>query len=132
MQKRAQIALKIVVLAPPANVWYTLQDKKKVLSALTVTTGADISFDLTVEADGQGDFYGPMVSGPKGERFIYLCIGTSSGQHNSPWTRRMKVPLKNVPPGQKLVARVNGTAKDGSPACATVPLLDGGWQVEKP
>jgi hypothetical protein len=28
-----------------------------------------------------------------------------------------------------LEARIAGAAGDGGPACATVPLLDGGWRV---
>jgi hypothetical protein len=31
--------------------------------------------------------------------------------------------------GAMLEARIAGTAKDGGPACATVPLLGGGWRV---
>lgn len=53
--------------------------------------------------------------------------------------RRMKLPLGGISGqplaelariGGKLVVAVNGTARDGGPACATVPLLDGGWRVE--
>lgn len=31
--------------------------------------------------------------------------------------------------GAVLEARIAGTAKDGGPACATVPLLDVGWRT---
>ena len=34
-------------------------------------------------------------------------------------------------PDAALEARIAGTAKDGGPACATVPLLEGGWRIAK-
>jgi hypothetical protein len=54
--------------------------------------------------------------------------------------RRMKLPLGGISRQQlaelaridgKLVVTVDGTARDGGPACATVPLLGGGWKVER-
>jgi hypothetical protein len=53
--------------------------------------------------------------------------------------RRLKVQLRDLTAAQiakavktdaTLVARVHAVAKDGGPACATVPLLGGGWKVE--
>jgi hypothetical protein len=46
------------------------------------------------------------------------------------------VPLSDITEklirsGRRLEARFNGTARDGGPACATVPLLDGGWRTVK-
>jgi hypothetical protein len=32
-------------------------------------------------------------------------------------------------PSAKLEARFAGAGKDGTPACATVKLLDGGWRL---
>lgn len=32
-------------------------------------------------------------------------------------------------PGAVLEARFAGVGRDGGPACATVPLLDGGWRL---
>ena len=32
-------------------------------------------------------------------------------------------------PGTVLEARFEGIGRDGGPACATVPLLDGGWRL---
>jgi hypothetical protein len=34
-------------------------------------------------------------------------------------------------PDGVLEARIQGTGRDGGPACATVPLLDAGWKVVK-
>ena len=53
--------------------------------------------------------------------------------------RRIKVHLRDVTSAQigrvatadgVLEARVHAVAKDGGPACASVPLLGGGWTVK--
>ena len=72
----------------------------------------------------------PRREGP-GRRFVYIRIGQSAGDHASEWTRRMKIDIHDTP--QDLLDRamagegvvqltVNGTGKDGSPACATVGI----------
>jgi hypothetical protein len=58
-------------------------------------------------------------------RFVYICIGTSAGDHISPWSRRAKIDIHGIPremliPGAVLEAVLPGREKDGSPACATV------------
>jgi hypothetical protein len=81
-------------------------------------------------------FLGPFVRNAGGVRFVYFASGTQAGQADSCWSRRGKVVL-DMPPelarravasGRRLEARVQGTAKDGGPACATVKLLDG-WRA---
>jgi hypothetical protein len=82
------------------------------------------------------------VQGRPGARFVYANSGTYAGEATSPWGRRAKVPLPDLPaplaaawdaaPTQVLEARVAGTAKDGGPAAATVPLLGGGWRLVPP
>ena len=72
-------------------------------------------------------------------RFSYLAAGRRAGDTTSCWDRRAKVALAGITPavlaawratpGAVLEARIAGTARDGGPACATVPLLGGGWQV---
>ncbi|MEI6358011.1 MAG: DUF5990 family protein, partial [Verrucomicrobiota bacterium] len=53
--------------------------------------------------------------------------------------RRIKVHVRDVTSAQigraattdgVLEARVHAVAKDGGPACASVPLLGGGWTVK--
>jgi hypothetical protein len=71
-----------------------------------------------------------------------VTSGKRAGQANSCWDRRAKVSLKGITPqliaavkqqpGAHLEARIAGTAADGGPACATVPLLEGGWRVVAP
>ena len=43
--------------------------------------------------DDLPNFAGPFVQGPAGERFVYINIGTYAGQLNTPWSRRLKIPL---------------------------------------
>ena len=72
-------------------------------------------------------------------RFVYLNSGTLAGEAHSVFTRRAKVSLMTITreqvlqtlqlPGRVLEVRINGTGKDGTPACATVPLLGDGWRV---
>jgi len=64
-------------------------------------------------------------------------VVTLAGEVPSCWTRRAKVPLAGITDaliatGEILEARFAGTARDGGPACATVPLLDGGWHAVRP
>jgi hypothetical protein len=59
----------------------------------------------------------------------------------SGWDRRAKVHLASLPletlqsrPASEsllLHGEIAGTAKDGGPACASVPLLRGSWSFEK-
>lgn len=102
-------------------------------------------FDCEVRArrdDGEDapNFVGEAVSGPRGGRFLYLAwFGV--GELEEERFRRMKIPLGSITWDQVaacvresklLEARVSGIGRDGLPACATVPLLDGGWKVVDP
>jgi hypothetical protein len=108
-------------------------------------TRREVSFDFSLTvADNRKDrlpnFLGPFAQGPPTKRFVYIDVGTYAGQKGTPRARRMIVPLhgitwvliKNVlsRPGQRLLARIPGTGKDGGPNCATVQLLSD-WQVIK-
>jgi hypothetical protein len=84
------------------------------------------------------NFAGPIVQGPPNERFIYIDIGTAAGQKNSEWTRRLKIPLRDISteiieqilndPSLVLETIVPGTGKDGGPNCATVKPFSG-WKL---
>ena len=84
-------------------------------------------------------FLGPCTHGPPTGRFIYISwTGEADGRRQM--FRRMKIPLGTITweqigrlqrdPDARLVATVQGMDRRGGPACATVPLRDGGWQVE--
>lgn len=88
-------------------------------------------------SDDAADFAGPAVHGKRGERFFYLSwSGEKAGRREM--FRRIKVHLRDLSTAQltkarrvkgTLIARVHAVAKDGGPACASVPLLGGGWSV---
>ncbi len=142
-RSRRAIPLRIVVLAPPADIMFCLQRGHDELAQATRSSGADIAFDFTVDvgerSGGLINFLGPFVQGPPAGRFVYVNSGTSAGQTNSCWTRRAKIPLAGISrehveqvlesPDLLLEVQVRGRAGDGGPACATVPLLGSGWTV---
>ena len=108
----------------------------------SVTSPQIIAFDLDIRVegslpDGRPRLLGPFVHGPPAARFAYLCVGQAAGQVNSPWNRRIKVPLGDISwdlvraatPERRLEARIGSRGRDGSPACASVPLLAPGWTI---
>jgi hypothetical protein len=130
------VQFRIKVLRPPPGVAFSLQRKKDELVDVVMSNGSDLVFEWDMTAErAEGDavrLLGPFSQGPPSARFVYLCIGKSAGQWGSPWTRRVKVPLAGVTwplveealkmAGSVIEAAYEGTAKDGSPACATVKL----------
>lgn len=133
-----EIALRIVLHQPPAGVDFALQkgrgsgyetDQKQ------RSKGDDLEFNFTVTVKSGKevlpDFAGPFVQGARGDRFVYLDIGTYAGQANTPWARRLKIPLSGitwemVKARAVLLARVPGTGTDGGPSCAY------GWRKGNP
>jgi hypothetical protein len=89
--------------------------------------------------DGGIVLKGPEVQGPPAQRFVYVNAGQYASGDPSPWSRRAKVPLRDITdehiqavqstPGGVLCAEIHGRARDGGPAAA-VPLLGAGWSVE--
>jgi hypothetical protein len=137
-----ELALRITVLDPPPGVTFCLQRGKTDLVPPAASTSNSLSFDFSVrvrqDSSRAPNFLGPFTQGPPQARFVYVNSGTLAGQADSCWTRRGKVPLSGlswelieqaIASNSALEARIAGTAKDGGPACATVPLLDGGWQI---
>ena len=122
----------------------TLQRSKGDLSELVPPTEASterLVFDFSIQADRAPDgglrLLGPGVQGPPTARFFYLNSGSYADRVDHFYGRRAKTPLKDLTwahiealkPGQRLEARIAGKAKDGGPACATVPLLAPGWRI---
>lgn len=134
-----QLNLRIIVERPPAGVDFGLQSGKGATyeTVQTQRSKKELRFEFSVDVkaasvDAQLDFRGPFVQGPSGERFVYLDIGTYAGQADSPWSRRLKIPLrgitwKMIDSRTILETRVPGTGKDGGPNCATVKPFDG-WK----
>jgi hypothetical protein len=141
-----EIPLRITLVHPPRDVVFCLQRGKEEIVSPVRATGGDLSFELSVRVregrpDGPPNFLGPFTQGPPAARFVYVNSGTSAGEAGSCWTRRAKVPLSGITwalieealaaPDTVLEARIAGMAGDGGPACATVPLLEGGWRIAK-
>lgn len=139
-----ELPLRITLVAPPPGVQFCLQRGRAERCTPQLSGGGDLDFDCTLRAmlDGAGSglrLLGPFAQGPPAARFIYICVGTYAGQPGSPWSRRIKVALGGITAGLaeqvqraggRLAASINGTARDGGPACASVPLLDGGWRLD--
>jgi len=139
-----EISLRIVVASPPAGVYFGLQkgggnDYETVQTVESKSDDLQFEFDVRVREgkDGLPNFLGPFVQGPTQERFVYLDIGTYAGQTNTPWSRRLKIPLRGITwkliaqteksSGAWLETRVAGTGKDGGPSCGTVKPFEG-WK----
>lgn len=130
------VALRIVVENPPVR--FAVQRGKDELLEATSATAKQQIFEFSVRArdDGSGvpNFLGPFAQGPVGGRFVYVNSGIMAGDASVDWQRRAKVPLAGITwsmikKGAVIEARISGTARDGGPACATVPLLGGGWKI---
>jgi Family of unknown function (DUF5990) len=139
-----EIPLRITLIAPPPGVRFAMQSGRHDLVQPRSMTGDAIVFDFAVRvkdnrADGRPNFLGAFAQGPQDARFVYVNSGTSAGQAESCWTRRAKIPLTGITwdlierlqakAGAVLEAHIRGAGRDGGPACATVPLLDGGWAM---
>lgn len=137
-----ELPLRIIVLHPPPNVRFSVQQGRHGLLPPAHTSDDALTFELAVRAaarDGGVNILGPFAQGPPADRFIYVNSGTSTGQAGTPWTRRAKLKMRGITaalvdealatPGAVLEARIHGRARDGGPCCATVPLLNDGWRV---
>ena len=122
------ITLRLTIADPVPGVRYSLQ--KDDVPFEPVTAGdAPLSFDVPIRLSADNRVLGPSrrTKGPQ-RRFVYIRIGTSAGDHASPWSRRAKIDIHDIPPllldrareGQTLEVVLPGRGKDGSPACATV------------
>jgi len=141
------LTLRVVLTNPTAGVDFGLQQGHGSNCEIVQkqrSKGTDLTFELPVTVktgkEGEPDFSGPFVQGRAGDRFFYINIGTYAGQENTPWGRRLKIPLslikgKLIRTGQTLSATIPGTDKEGGPSCAyewrrrVDPSWQ--WQVEK-
>ena len=79
-----ELSLRVTVVDPPSNVEWALQLGRDELVRPTSRTATRIVFEFTVEVvedDSTGSFRlrGPAVQGPRGKRFVYLCVGAYAG-----------------------------------------------------
>ena len=129
--KLTAVTLRVVLEKPTAGVDFGLQEghgSGYEVVAKQRSKGDDLEFEFTVTAktgrdDDLPNLTGSFVQGPTGQRFVYINIGTYAGQSNTPWSRRLKIPLSGITwdmlgSGKVLVACIPGTGKDGGPSCA--------------
>ena len=123
------ITLRLTILDPVPGVRYSLQKDDAPLDPQTATR-EHLSFDLPVKLADDGRLLGPFIrrEGPV-RRFVYLRIGQSAGDCASPWNRRAKIDVQDIPAslriaGAVLEVRLPGRGRDGTPACATVRPLE--------
>lgn len=131
---RIDLTLRIILADPPPGVVFSKQDAKgRPIDPVRTDPEGDLSFDipitLTRTPDGARPGGGFVRADGRG-RFVYIASGQQAGDCRTDWSRRLKVYLDGLPPdvvdGEALAATIAGRAKDGGPACATVPLL-AGW-----
>lgn len=126
---RIDLTLRIILADPPPGVVFSKQDAKN-RPVDPVRAEGDLSFDipitLTPTPDGLRPGGGFVRVDGRG-RFVYIASGQAAGDCQTDWQRRIKVYLHDLPSeiagGSVLEATIAGRAKDGGPACATVPLL---------
>ncbi|MBC7656932.1 MAG: hypothetical protein H7147_07140 [Frankiaceae bacterium] len=139
---KPKIIIRIVLDDPPTGVAFALQRVRSDLVQAIAKSAARMVFEFPVVVADLATqpirLTGEFTQGPAAVRFVYINVGTSAGQFGSPWTRRIKVPIYGIDrslaeavldvPGKALECRVAGKGRDGSPACASVPLISG-WTV---
>lgn len=127
--------LRLIIDDPVPGVRYSLQKDNLPFEPRTAGDGP-IALEVPMTLHPDARMTGPFVrrEGPE-RRFVYIRIGTSAGDHASPWSRRAKIDIHDIPgsllvPDAVLEVHLPGRGKDGSPACATVrPVTP--WSLAK-
>ncbi|AHE52492.1 DUF5990 family protein [Sphingomonas sanxanigenens] len=131
MPERSEIRLRIIVEHPVVGVLHSLQAKDdRPLDPKASRNGEPLVFELPIRVGPGPRFFGDQVrrEGPV-RRFVHIRIGDLAGDPASPWSRRMKIDIHDIDPawldravdgGSVIETTVNGTGRDGTPACATV------------
>lgn len=135
------VQVRVTVVKPPSGVSFSLQEGAAGSVPASAHDGDRLSFDFPLKVADLGvtpvRFTGAFAQGPASARFVYICSGARAGQLGSRWSRRAKVPLSGLTAeivasamekGMTLEGEIQGTAKDGGPACASVTLLRG-WNL---
>src|SRR5262245_2854246 len=129
---------RLTIRNPFPGVTYSLQGKDGVVVDARKATGKALVFELSVRiAEGKD---GPRVLGDfvrtegKTRRFFYVATGQQAGDAKAADGRRAKIDFPEITPalaaraakgGLVMEAGMDGTAKDGGPAAATVKLSPG-------
>lgn len=135
---QTEIRMRLVVESPVPGVAHSLQDKKNhPLDSKSSAGGEPLAFDFPIRIGPGPKFYGEQVrsEGPE-RRFVYIAVGTHAGDAKSAWNRRMKIDIHDIAQdlldgavaGRRLTGTLNGTGKDGTPACATIRPV--AWRLD--
>jgi hypothetical protein len=137
-----EIPIRVTVVNGPKDVAWAVQLGRAELLRPSRIDSDSATFDFSVRIDPRRSdvqrFTGLAVQGKTGDQFIYVNSGKRAGQASSCWDRRAKLSLMTISAsllvqhrrqGGVLRARFFGIARDGGPACASVPLMDEGWQL---
>ena len=140
-----ELPIRIILEKPPTGVDFGIQkgngNEYETIQKQRANNN-DLCFEFKISIKESKtylpNFSGPYVQGPLNERFIYVDIGTCAGQIDSVWSRRLKIPLRDISYETiKLLitdstfileTKVPGTGKDGGPNCATVKPFSG-WHL---
>ena len=132
--EQPQVRVRIVIENPVPGVLHSLQSKDgHPFDPKRRRRGEPLAFEFPVRFAKGPKLFGDQVrrEGPE-RRFVYIRVGQSAGDRASPWSRRMKIDIHDITqePLEKAAAsggaveiKVDGTSKDGSPACATVRAI---------
>jgi hypothetical protein len=134
---QTEIRMRLVVENPVAGVFHSLQDKaSSPVDTKQSEDGHPLAFDFAIRIAEGPKFFGEQVrsEGPE-RRFVYIAVGSQAGQHVCEWSRRMKIDIHDIPQAlldkaaksAVLEGRLNGTGKDGTPACATIKPIE--WRI---
>jgi len=144
----SELTLQIILSKPTPNVVFGLQkgvgaNYETVQKQISASNDLIFTFTIKVKGDRLKDklpkLSGSFVQGSADSRFVYIDIGTYAGQHDSVWSRRLKIPLAGITwkeidliisGGAMLQTTVPGTGRDGGPNCATVKPF-AGWHIQE-
>src|SRR3954462_8060341 len=93
------LRLRINVHHPVPGVTLRMQRGRDQLVEPVGTTRDRMIFEFTVRVgvrNGRPNFLGDFTQGPADARFVYVNAGSPAGQHNTPWSRRAKIPLTGL------------------------------------
>lgn len=125
------IPMRITIEQPVTGVVHSLQARDdSPLDPKSSRGGEALVFDFQIRVAPGPKFSDDRVRrvGPL-RRFVYIRIGQLAGDPSSPWSRRMKIDIHDIPAdlldraaagGGVIETTVIGTAADGTPACATL------------
>lgn len=137
------LTVRLTVKHPVPGVLLRVQRGRDELIPPVTESPDAVTFEFPIEADVRSDgsvvCRGPAVQGPPAARFVYVNAGTYAGQLGTAIGRRAKVPLSALRAavvaaaaarsGAVVAGAIEGRARDGGPAAASVPLLGDGWHV---